>query len=32
MKSGGEIFYTISECCTFVKEKYKLKDSKEEKK
>ena len=32
MKSSGEIFYTISECCTFIKDKYKLKEVKEEKK
>jgi len=32
MKSGGEIFYSINEACTFIKEKYKLKEPKEEKK
>lgn len=25
MKSGGEIFYTIDECCEYIKTKYKLK-------
>jgi len=32
MKSGGEIFYSIGECCNFIREKYKLKEVKEEKK
>jgi hypothetical protein len=32
MKSGGEIFYSINECCSFIKEKYKLREPKEEKK
>jgi hypothetical protein len=32
MKSGGDIFYSINECCNFIKEKYKLKEPKEEKK
>lgn len=34
MKSGGQIFYSIKECCDFIKEKYKLKEPKvdEEKK
>lgn len=32
MKSGGEIFYSINEACNFIKEKYKLKEPKEEKK
>jgi hypothetical protein len=31
MKSGGEIFYSISETCNYIKEKYKLKEPKEEK-
>jgi len=31
MKSGGEIFYSIKECCDFIKEKYKLREPKEEK-
>jgi hypothetical protein len=31
MKSGGEIFYSINDCCTFIKDKYKLKSFKEEK-
>jgi len=31
MKSGGEIFYSINECCNFVKEKHKLREPKEEK-
>jgi hypothetical protein len=30
MKSGGEIFYSINECTKFIKEKYKLKEPKEE--
>ena len=29
MKSGGEIFYSISETCNFIREKYKLKEVKE---
>jgi hypothetical protein len=28
MKSGGEIFYSINDCCTFIKDKYKLKEEK----
>jgi len=32
MKSGGEIFYTIKECCDYIRDKYKLKDLKEEEK
>jgi hypothetical protein len=32
MKSGGEIFYSINEACDFIKNKYKLKEPKEEKK
>lgn len=32
MKSNGEIFYSIKECCDFIQTKYKLKESKEEKK
>jgi hypothetical protein len=28
MKSGGEIFYSINDACSFIKEKYKLKDPK----
>jgi hypothetical protein len=32
MKSGGEVFYSIGECCTFIKEKYKLKEAKIEEK
>jgi hypothetical protein len=32
MKSGGEIFYSINEACTFIREKYKLKESKIEEK
>jgi hypothetical protein len=28
MKSGGEIFYNIKECCDFIREKYKLKEEK----
>ena len=32
MKSGGEIFYSTKECCDFIKDKYKLKELKEEKK
>jgi hypothetical protein len=32
MKSGGEIFYSINECINFIKDKYKLKEPKEEKK
>lgn len=31
MKSGGEIFYSINECCNFIRDKYKLKPEKEEK-
>jgi hypothetical protein len=31
MKSGGEIFYSINEACTFIKDKYHLKEPKEEK-
>jgi hypothetical protein len=31
MKSGGEIFYSINEACTFIRDKYKLKEIKEEK-
>jgi hypothetical protein len=30
MKSGGQIFYSINEAVTFIKEKYKLKESKME--
>jgi len=30
MKSGGQIFYSIKECCEFIKEKYKLKEPKVE--
>jgi len=26
MKSGGEIFYSINECCDFIRDKYKLKE------
>jgi hypothetical protein len=26
MKSGGEVFYNVGECCKFVREKYKLKE------
>ena len=29
MKSGGEIFYSINEACTFIKDKYHLKEPKE---
>jgi hypothetical protein len=32
MKSGGEIFYNIKECCDYIRDKYKLKEIKEEKK
>jgi len=32
MKSGGEIFYSISDCTKFVIDKYKLKETKTEKK
>jgi hypothetical protein len=28
MKSGGEIFYSINEACTFIREKYKLREAK----
>lgn len=28
MKSGGEIFYSINDCCNFIREKYKLKEEK----
>jgi hypothetical protein len=28
MKSGGEIFYNINDCCNYVREKYKLKEEK----
>jgi len=31
MKSGGEIFYSINEACTFIRDKYKLREVKEEK-
>jgi hypothetical protein len=31
MKSGGEIFYSINECTNFIRDKYKLKEPKEEK-
>jgi hypothetical protein len=31
MKSNGDIFYSISETCTFIRDKYKLKEIKEEK-
>jgi len=27
MKSGGKIFYSIKECCEFIRDKYKLKES-----
>jgi hypothetical protein len=29
MKSGGEIFYSINEACTFIRDKYKLKEIKD---
>jgi hypothetical protein len=32
MKSGGEIFYSINEACTFIRDKYKLKGEKAEEK
>jgi len=32
MKSGGEVFYGINEAVTFIKDKYKLREPKEEKK
>lgn len=32
MKSGGEVFYSIGEACKFIREKYKLKEVKEEEK
>ena len=32
MKSGGDIFYSINECCNSIKDKYKLKDFKKENK
>jgi hypothetical protein len=32
MKSGGQIFYSINECTNFIREKYKLREPKEEKK
>ncbi|MFA7247974.1 MAG: hypothetical protein WC169_12505 [Dehalococcoidia bacterium] len=32
IKSGGQIFYSINDCVNFIKEKYKLKEVKEEKK
>jgi hypothetical protein len=32
MKSGGQIFYSINECTNFIRDKYKLKEVKEEKK
>jgi len=32
MKSGGQIFYSINEACTFIREKYKLAIVDEEKK
>jgi len=28
MKSGGQVFYNIKECCDFIKDKYKLKEEK----
>ena len=28
MKSGGQVFYGIKECCEFIKDKYKLKEEK----
>jgi hypothetical protein len=31
VKSGGQIFYSINECCKFVREKYKLKEIEEPK-
>jgi len=30
MKSGGEIFYSVYDCCKFIREKYKLRELKEE--
>ncbi len=32
MRSGGEIFYSINDCCNFIRDKYKLKEIKEDKK
>jgi hypothetical protein len=32
MKSGGEIFYSINEACTYIRDKYKLREVKEESK
>ena len=32
MKSGGQIFYSINDCCNFIKDKYKLKEPKPEEK
>jgi hypothetical protein len=31
VKSGGQIFYSINECCKFIREKYKLKEIEEPK-
>lgn len=28
MKSGGQIFYSINECCNFIRDKYKLREEK----
>lgn len=30
MKSGGQVFYSINETCTFIRDKYKLKEKKNE--
>jgi len=32
LRSGGDVFYSISEACNFIRDKYKLKEVKEEKK